>query len=342
MKQSHYFALLSCSLFLLFFSSINAQTCSEDSPYDYTVVGGEDGQCYLEISWKKKMPKIECGSPGSPALGSNVPRNRKLKNLYVTVNGITYELYKKTGNKCNANSNIAYGSRPNTYITTFSSDDFCIADAETFIPISGNQTGARSFKCNLPNSNIPAPIELISFNGQANENANVLTWETASEENAWEFIIEKSNTGLEPFKEVARVEAAGFSSTIQQYQVKDFQPEPIAYYRLRNLDYDDQYSLSKLIVIERESANKADMKVFPVPYKSGPLYLSYLAEKEEEVAIDIFNQIGQLVYKSTFYSHKGVNTFTLDMPPQLDAKLYLVYLEGDGHQAVRKVICTAS
>lgn len=114
------------------------------------------------------------------------------------------------------------------------------------------------------------PIELSRFsatvkgNGASNLSV-VLSFATATERNnAW-FLIERSADGR-VFTEIGKVKGAGNASTLQQYEFTDLRPlQGTSYYRLKQVDFDGQFSYSDLrsVVIGRANA----LTVSPSPAK---------------------------------------------------------------------------
>lgn len=114
------------------------------------------------------------------------------------------------------------------------------------------------------------PIELARFsatvkgNGASNLSV-VLSFATATERNnAW-FLIERSADGR-VFTEIGKVKGAGNASTLQQYEFTDLRPlQGTSYYRLKQVDFDGQFSYSDLrsVVIGRANA----LTVSPSPAK---------------------------------------------------------------------------
>ena len=94
------------------------------------------------------------------------------------------------------------------------------------------------------------PIELLSFTLYKNNNNDILLkWTTASEINNDYFTIEKSNTDID-FEILTNVRGAGNSSQLLNYSYIDYNPyNGINYYRLKQTDYDGQYSYSEIIAI---------------------------------------------------------------------------------------------
>lgn len=110
------------------------------------------------------------------------------------------------------------------------------------------------------------PVELISFSGQQENEVIRLQWQTASETNHAYFDIEKMNEDYS-WHVVERVSSHGNSVNINSYGIDDQSPAPINYYRLKQVDRNGQYSLSKSISVGYK-ATANNPRVYPIPASS--------------------------------------------------------------------------
>lgn len=100
------------------------------------------------------------------------------------------------------------------------------------------------------------PISLLSINGEKSDKNNILRWETISELNNDFFTIEKTYDG-EHFETIGTVQGAGNSNQINSYTLVDEDVrEVINYYRLKQTDFDGQYTYSNLISIDNKRSHK--------------------------------------------------------------------------------------
>ncbi|NLI58389.1 MAG: T9SS type A sorting domain-containing protein, partial [Clostridium sp.] len=141
---------------------------------------------------------------------------------------------------------------------------------------SGNITNSIAFTSYSPitfgtlSSANPLPVELISFSAECNDNNEVmLSWSTASEINNDYFEIQRSTQGI-AWEVIARVQGAGFSNIILDYDYLDREkPNTTTYYRLRQIDYDGSSKLSDIIQIRCENnMEKPVISVYPNPFTS--------------------------------------------------------------------------
>lgn len=117
--------------------------------------------------------------------------------------------------------------------------------------------GGATIECTLP-------VELLNFTGKAIGRDVQLKWQTASERMSDHFIIERSHDGAH-FQAIGRVEAAGNSSMLREYDYLDAEPqEGLNYYRLKQVDTDGTSETSHVITILFRTA-LADIEVVPNP-----------------------------------------------------------------------------
>lgn len=119
----------------------------------------------------------------------------------------------------------------------------------------------------------PLPIELLYFSARPNGKVVDLHWATASEKNNDYFTIERSRDGLR-FEPLLRMPGAGTTSEPQTYVAVDAQPLPgLAYYRLRQTDYDGTFSYSHIVAVQMPLDSDKGFAVYPNPVSEGAFWL---------------------------------------------------------------------
>jgi hypothetical protein len=94
------------------------------------------------------------------------------------------------------------------------------------------------------------PVELISFSGKNAGRKHLLEWITATELNNDHFNLERSGDGL-VFSSIGTLPGAGNSNSLLHYDFTDYEPlNGIAYYRLKQTDYNGQFKYSNTISLE--------------------------------------------------------------------------------------------
>lgn len=138
----------------------------------------------------------------------------------------------------------------------------------------------------------PLPVELVSFSADMIDQLVQLNWTTASELNNDYFFIQRSANGTE-FENIGKVQGAGTKSSTTHYQFVDENPLPdVAYYRLRQTDFDGKTSFSSVVSVDRSDISGFGIYPNPVSYGTDVK----LSRKGNYVVI---NNLGVIVMKLT-------------------------------------------
>jgi hypothetical protein len=137
------------------------------------------------------------------------------------------------------------------------------------------------------------PVELTTFTARANQQATLLQWETASENNNKGFQIERQKANGD-WETLGFVGAKGKAA---MYNFTDKTPLATSYYRLRQIDNDGKETMSKVISISTKDNNK--LKVYPNPV-SNVLTIKVntddtTRENREGADYQVINLLGQQV-----------------------------------------------
>ncbi len=147
-----------------------------------------------------------------------------------------------------------------TYETVVSASS---SESRTFIPPDIDRHERRpSIRFNLP----VLPVELLFFSGQfIRHEVNKLTWKTASETNNEKFQIERMDDRGE-FICIGEMKGNGNSNNEILYEFyDDFAPDGIAYYRLKQIDFDGAFEYSQTISVVSALNNNLIVNIYPNP-----------------------------------------------------------------------------
>ncbi|TSA51154.1 MAG: T9SS C-terminal target domain-containing protein, partial [Sphingobacteriales bacterium] len=111
----------------------------------------------------------------------------------------------------------------------------------------------------------PLPIQLTTFTAEnVNDVSVLLKWETESEINNNYFCVERSVDG-KTFSEIGIVNGNGTTETKHNYTLSDEAPiSGVSYYRLKQVDFDGNFSYSQIIAVEIHST-QTDWSIYPNP-----------------------------------------------------------------------------
>ncbi|MFW5851348.1 MAG: T9SS type A sorting domain-containing protein [Bacteroidota bacterium] len=108
----------------------------------------------------------------------------------------------------------------------------------------------------------PLPIELAEWNVEYKGEYVQLSWTTASETNNNQFIVERSQNGIDWEKYIS-IPGAGNSTSILHYHEIDETPYTgISYYRLKQIDYNGIYTFSEVKSIQTNFEHSQNIRVF--------------------------------------------------------------------------------
>jgi hypothetical protein len=152
--------------------------------------------------------------------------------------------------------------------------------------------------------NAVIPIELMSFTGNIEDKANRLDWQTASERNVQNFVVERSNSAEKGFFAIGKVKAVGNSSAVNTYRFDDPSPFGVSYYRLRSVDFDGSEQLSKVITVERKGEKFTINRIFPSP-TSGETTIEFSSNERGLVELTVSDVLGRLVFQKKLSVTEG-------------------------------------
>lgn len=133
-------------------------------------------------------------------------------------------------------------------------------------------TGTTSNLVSHPLTGVPLPILLTDFNASRQDNAALLQWQTAQEENTREFLVQRSPDGT-TFSTIGTVAAAGNSSITLDYSFVDGSPlTGNNYYRLEELD-EDGYTTYTSVRLLNFSSSAQQLIWYATGYKAAEVCL---------------------------------------------------------------------
>ncbi|WP_420150090.1 T9SS type A sorting domain-containing protein [Spirosoma sp.] len=167
-----------------------------------------------------------------------------------------------------ANSNVVdiYDASTNQWSTTQlpqTAGDLRGTTAGNKVLFADQATG----KVDIYTLNDVLPVNLIAFSGKWTENLGAqLNWTTSLETNNDHFQIQRSSDA-KTFETIGRVAGKGITKERSDYSFTDAAtPDPVNYYRLKQVDLDGSVHFSTIISITRQSDNQSiKLSVWPSP-----------------------------------------------------------------------------
>ena len=183
---------------------------------------------------------------------------------------------------------------------------------------------------------IPLPVKLKDFTVTLAGANGQLNWQTASEQNSLDFVVERSDDGRH-FMPMGTVAAAGESSAVKSYRFTDngigHSGKSIVYYRLRLRDRDGKETTSKIASLNLKGGAGFTLKLMGNPVQSD-LRLS-LNNVAGPVNLSIKDVSGRTVKAVQV---KAENNLVIVPAGQLPPGAYFLTAESGGKNSVLKFL----
>ncbi len=154
----------------------------------------------------------------------------------------------------------------------------------------------------------PLPIELVSFSSVCAGNVVEISWSTASEINNSYFTLQRSNDGIN-YHDVGTVAGSGTTSQMHMYHLTDTEPvSGASYYRLRQTDYNGQFTVTSPIVQGQCGNSGETVSAFG---NSTDVTVNIFTPMESEYTINLFDVQGKLISTQQVSASAGSNRFEL-------------------------------
>ncbi len=180
------------------------------------------------------------------------------------------------------------------------------------------------------------PIELLSFNAFSNNQKVELNWSTASEINNSYFTVERS-VDAENFEIIKTVSGAGNSNSQINYSATDNNPlSELSYYRLKQTDFNGDYSYSKIVAFEN-SSEIMSLKILNLYSKPNSINFTISNPNLENLSYEIINTLGKVLISSKVENVvKKSNIVVSDN--DLSHGIYFIKLSSSKETVVEKVL----
>ncbi len=180
--------------------------------------------------------------------------------------------------------------------------------------------------------NNPLPVTLTSFDARIVEQQVEVSWKTSEEVNAAHFEVERS-TDARSWEAIGAVPARGNSDNETRYLFTDDRlPSPIAYYRLKTVDYDGSYNYAHIIPVRRTS-DEITLTAELYPNPASTQMLTIVCSTDGRPELDIYDIQGRS-HPVEIISSSG-NRTTVNVR-RLAPGVYLLTIRQDGKTIVKR------
>jgi hypothetical protein len=137
--------------------------------------------------------------------------------------------------------------------------------------------------------NVVLPVLFTDFKASSFEKNTILNWSIADEKNVKQYQIEQSNNGTD-FSTIGKVDA----NLLTTYQFIDDSKvhAPLAYYRIKAIDFSEKFRYSEIIKVQKENSSSL-IKIYPSIITGNATI--HIQHNEANAEIMIYHMNGQLV-----------------------------------------------
>ncbi len=184
--------------------------------------------------------------------------------------------------------------------------------------------------------NIALPVALNSFSSSCNNSIVTLNWQTNSEQNNAGFYVERSVDGIQ-FLEIDFVEGNGNSNIKNTYNWEDNNWINKAYYRLKQVDYDNTESYTKLVFVDCNEIQETDNDF--IVFSDNSVIIELENPLLSESRLDIYSISGQRIYTTVLGVE--ISRFTIPSNVEFASEMYLFKIYNQSISLSQKYIHTA-
>ena len=181
------------------------------------------------------------------------------------------------------------------------------------------------------------PVNLLELKAEYRNGITNLNWKTLSETNTSHFEIQRGFNGSD-FNVIGNVGAAGNSSSMNQYVFIDGSPaRGNNFYRLKLLDADGKSGYSRIIMI-KTGDDRPSIDIFPNPVTEKTLVFQLNSYDKGSFQVELYNSVGQVVYKTGIDYQGGSLIQTLKLPGNIVQGFYHLKIYSGNVRVDRKLV----
>lgn len=186
-------------------------------------------------------------------------------------------------------------------------------------------------------STVPLPETVVSFYGKIEGASNHLYWETASESNSDYFELYRSSDGSSFYK-IGEIDAAGHSNNMRYYDLIDYDPFTISYYRLALVSENSDKEFSDIVVLKRDQIIQT-VTVHPNP-SSSHFNLTINTSYDAKMSYAVYDYTGRIVKEEKIQVVNGSNMFNINLDRNANGVYTLVIFDADnaGMETIKLIL----
>lgn len=169
------------------------------------------------------------------------------------------------------------------------------------------------------------PVHFSYFKADIVGDAVVLKWETASEQNADRFEIERSEDGSD-FKNLGKIKSTGAGNVRTTYTFTDRSPfAGDNYYRLKQVDKNGNFIYTPIRLVSLNTTQNLTIAIYPQPAKNRVTIKLPSDLNGKSLILNIINSLGGLERQLINTNNRAGNSIELSVN-QLSKGIYFLHI----------------
>jgi hypothetical protein len=177
------------------------------------------------------------------------------------------------------------------------------------------------------------PVEIALFTGNCADGMLSLNWTTMSENNNKGFYIQTSENAID-FVNIDFITGFGNTNFQNHYTWEGESYLPEVYLRLKQIDFNDDYSFSK--TLQMSCLNSPSEIDYRIKYNKPEVVVVFSEPLELHSQIELYSSIGQLLYANEIDA--GALEFKLPSNLVLSSEIYFLKIYNTSFQKTEKIV----
>lgn len=279
---------------------------------------------------------VTCSSPGTPSISptsSTINTGQSVTYTISNVVGSTW--YAVQDNSGNSYATSVYTSSNSGF--SLSTSNFNSSGTYNLVLTADKLSGcpASTASATVVVNPIVTPVRFISVTAEGISQGSKISWTVADEENVSHYQVEKSLDGRN-FSLAGTVDFKPASSSINQYTYTDvtINTDRI-YYRIRQVDIDQHYTFSSIVIVKAKPGNK--IQAWPVPAVN-EINININVNSAQSSSIELLDINGTKMLSKSIRLSVGNNALSLNQLATLPKGTYFIKIFADGENHIQKII----
>lgn len=205
------------------------------------------------------------------------------------------------------------------------------------IDASSNSSGDSDPLTVTTASDDPLPVDFVSFTYKVDGKDVILNWTTSNEINNDYFAIERAEN-TDEYTVIGKTDGAGTTDERSDYEFRDTNPLDVAYYRIKQVDFDGKSSYSKVIRVTFSNIFE-DLVVYPNPTSPNNINIKgNVPTQKDRININFFDAMGKSYLVIDTDPNALLDGLTIDPKNNLHPGVYIVVISDGTNKSQKRLI----